>query len=655
MAETLTKSRFVLGLDCPQKLVYQRDPSYRNLRLEDAFLHALADGGAQVAEFAKAHFHEGQKVETLEPTKALEETDKLLRRENVVIFEAAFRWRNCFIRIDILEKRGQDLHIYEIKGKSFDSRQPTSFKGGSGAILSDWKPYLYDVAFQKFVLQNAYPAADVCASLMLVDKSSVCPIDNLNRYFEISLAEGRVRCNKNAPIPEAAIDAGILKSVSVDQICQEIYESQTHGSRLNGSFEDVVAELSDICEGSRLPVEGLAGSCGACEFKRVNDSDPLRSGFEQCVERFLGARPLNDSLIFDLSGFRARDKALEAGIIYLADLTDESIGHPAPYVPGRGLSPSQRRKIQLEKVKAADPTTWFDPQGWSAEEATWKYPLHFIDFETTRVALPFFANHHPYQSVAFQFSHHKIDRNGDVEHATQFLDTSSKRSPNLEFVRSLRNALGEDDGTIFMYTPHENTTLLDIYNELASSPAEDAAELRKFLREIVRPQEKSAEKWIPSRPMKDQCEIVKKYLYLPRTAGRNSLKYVLPAMLQSSQFLQEKYRNPLYGKHCKIPSLNRGPTRWVQFDDTGSLVDPYSALPELTAGMSRDEANELWGLEVIAHGGAALTAYSRLLGGGLTDASRERLASALLMYCELDSLGMVFLHEGMESFARKGC
>ena len=59
MSQTLTKSRFIQGLGCPQKLVYGADKSYLNRSDDDSFLKSLARGGFQVGEFAKAHFPGG--------------------------------------------------------------------------------------------------------------------------------------------------------------------------------------------------------------------------------------------------------------------------------------------------------------------------------------------------------------------------------------------------------------------------------------------------------------------------------------------------------------------------------------------------------------------------------------------------------------------
>jgi hypothetical protein len=91
--------------------------------------------------------------------------------------------------------------------------------------------------------------------------------------------------------------------------------------------------------------------------------------------------------------------------------------------------------------------------------ATWRYPYHFIDFETSAVALPFHAGMRPYEQVAFQFSHHVMHADGRVVHQTEFLNAKAGAFPNFEFIRSLHKALSGDQGTVFMWSPHENTIL----------------------------------------------------------------------------------------------------------------------------------------------------------------------------------------------------
>ena len=53
----LTKSRFKLGLECPNKLFYAKKDDYANQKSNNLFLEALASGGFQVEELARLHYH----------------------------------------------------------------------------------------------------------------------------------------------------------------------------------------------------------------------------------------------------------------------------------------------------------------------------------------------------------------------------------------------------------------------------------------------------------------------------------------------------------------------------------------------------------------------------------------------------------------------
>ena len=101
----LTKSRFKLATECPTKLFYTGKKEYPDQSMEDSFLAALAEGGFQVGELAKAYHPDGHDIESLDYKTAIEQTNALLERENVTIFEAAIRHENLFIRIDVLRKR----------------------------------------------------------------------------------------------------------------------------------------------------------------------------------------------------------------------------------------------------------------------------------------------------------------------------------------------------------------------------------------------------------------------------------------------------------------------------------------------------------------------------------------------------------------------
>jgi len=100
----LTKSRYKLGLECPNKLYYTKKDQYANQKQNDPFLQALASGGFQVEELARLHYPNGKLIDDIPGERynydaKVAETDKLLLQENVVIFEAVY----CCLNISICD------------------------------------------------------------------------------------------------------------------------------------------------------------------------------------------------------------------------------------------------------------------------------------------------------------------------------------------------------------------------------------------------------------------------------------------------------------------------------------------------------------------------------------------------------------------------
>ena len=79
--------------------------------------------------------------------------------------------------------------------------------------------------------------------------------------------------------------------------------------------------------------------------------------------------------------------------------------------------------MQIEKAISNDPEPEIDVEDLKAEMSTWKYPLHFIDFETSAVAIPFHKGMRPYEGIAFQYSHHIVYEDGTIEHKGEYLNT----------------------------------------------------------------------------------------------------------------------------------------------------------------------------------------------------------------------------------------
>ena len=173
----LSKSKFKLGLECPSKLFFAQDKNYVKKKLDDTFLKALAEGGFQVEEYARLHFPNGIFIHA--PYGAYAEAhhqtmNYLLRHENITLFEAGFLIDSLFIRADIVVKKGNHIQLIEVKAKSYDlDDEDKTILTKRGLLRSEWKPYLFDLAFQTHVIRTCLPQMMVDASLMLADKSKI--------------------------------------------------------------------------------------------------------------------------------------------------------------------------------------------------------------------------------------------------------------------------------------------------------------------------------------------------------------------------------------------------------------------------------------------------------------------------------------------------
>jgi hypothetical protein len=228
MTKYLTKSKFKLALECPTKLYYQSNKEYKNNKLDDDFLKALAKGGFQVGELAKFYYPGGTNIDDLDHEIAVAKTAELLKND-CIIYEAAFRYQNLFIRADIVIKAGGCIQLFEAKAKSIDPENPdeTLLLKKGFAIREKWKPYLYDVAFQKYVIRQCYPDLNIKCFLLLVDKSKRTSVDGLNQRFSIkSLPNGRVSIQVVGDVSEGALGEKILSAFPVDEIIDPILNEQ---------------------------------------------------------------------------------------------------------------------------------------------------------------------------------------------------------------------------------------------------------------------------------------------------------------------------------------------------------------------------------------------------------------------------------------------
>src|SRR5690606_17398831 len=102
------------------------------------------------------------------------------------------------------------------------------------------------------------------------------------------------------------------------------------------------------------------------------------------------------------------------------------------------ISTSHRQWLQSEEARGAVDAPVARRRALARALDGLAWPLHFIDFETSRPALPFHAGRHPYEQLLFQFSHHRLDADGSLRHASQHLSDKPGQLPNFETVRALQ-------------------------------------------------------------------------------------------------------------------------------------------------------------------------------------------------------------------------
>lgn len=642
-----------MGYDCPTKLYYQDDKSYGNNNIDNSFLEALAEGGFQVGELAKIYHHGGTEVTERDKQKAADITSELLKQPNGVIYEAAFLFENLFVKTDVLVKKGEVVELIEVKAKSFDPTEEDPFynknslKKGPPKLSSAWEPYLIDIAFQTHVFKKAHPKFKTNSFLMLANKTVEATVSGINQKFFLQKDGSQVKVKVEEGVTEKDLGEKLLVKVPVNSEVNLVWK-MTFENGMN--FDQMVTHLSGICENHTFVKPVVGGYCKSCEFKIGTDlkNKGLRSGFENCWSKSanLTAKDFEKPMVFEIWNFRKAAKLIDDGKFFASDLEEEDIS-PAPKEDEPGLSSSERQWVQVEKIKNKDKAPYFDYSGLSKEMKTWKYPLHFIDFETTMVAIPFHKGRRPYEQIAFQFSHHVVHKDGKIVHQDEYINREKGHFPNFDFVRALMKSLSGDGGTIFRFATHENTVLCQIREQLLNTSENilDKSQLVKFIESITTSGDNSSKSWDGERTMVDMCELVKKYYYHPATKGSNSIKKVLPAILNESKYLQDRYSKAIYGRGSEVESLNYKDWSWIELDATGKVIDPYKRLPPVFSDLDLETMDSLVTEGSIADGGTAMTAYARMQFTQMSQEESDRVVKALLKYCELDTFAMVMIWE----------
>lgn len=428
IAPRLSKSKFMTGLQCHKRL-YLEVHAPELATESDEQTQAIFERGTQVGQVAQQMFPGGVLVgfNDVSTTQALAKTRALLADVTVpAIFEGAFQFDDVLIRVDILERDGQnEWRLIEVKSST------------------EVKPEHHDdLAVQAYVLKGA--GLSVMNTILM----------HLNNQYvyqggELDLSQ-----------------LFVLDDVSA--------ETTTH-------IRDVPDRLATMKTALKHPVPPAIEPDGHCK-------SPYKCSFwEHCTQN----KPAR--WVYHLPRIGKKfEQLVKLGVESIDDI-------PSDF------------PLSLQQRRVKDQREWVD-SGLKAALSTVRYPVHHLDFETVKLAIPRYPNTRPYQTLPTQWSNHIEARDGSIRH-DEFL-CADRQDPREEFARALIESVG-DAGSICVYTSYERRILGEL--------AEALPKLRRPLQKVL------GRLW-------DLNEVIRDHYYHPQFEGSFSLKTVLPAIVPSLNY-----------------------------------------------------------------------------------------------------------------------
>lgn len=601
---TLSKSDFKVARTCDAKL-YFRENHYPDNQQFDPYLKLLQRGGYMVEALAKAKYPDAvQLMYGRDVSDDFARTMEELRKENVTLFEATLLVGRRLARVDILEKRGDLIRLIEVKSSMFDGpRHALEIASGKHGIFrtdrkphgirSDWRDYFEDVCFQVLLLEKVLPGNTIEPWLALLDETKRAAVDNIPSLFELAKTGDRLHTARyiGNRAQYAALDliTEVRVSAEVDLLRTEIAEAAAR-------FEERLDAPLDVF------LEGLErnSKCTSCEFRHWPPAE--KDGFVACWGKLAEPKPHALDL-YSIGKVRATDgrpiiqTLFESGKTALADIPIERLATAKGEIGPLALR--QRRQIEYSRRGEI----FIDPALGESLQAL-KGPVHFIDFEAARLALPYHGKMRPYGLLAFQWSCHTRTTAAARPTHTEWLNTEDSW-PNQTFAESLRGAIG-DEGPVVTWSSFERTTLRQIPPEL-STFGREAPELVEWMNHVA------------ERRVVDMYQWCNDWYYHPGMGGRSSIKVVLDAIWRTDESMR--------GQFEQWTGLGADPA-----------TDPYASLPPIDInGVLRN----------VQEGTGAVLAYEELMYGASKhdEARRASWAALLRQYCALDTLSMVLAFE----------
>ncbi len=267
------------------------------------------------------------------------------------------------------------------------------------------------------------------------------------------------------------------KLFHAEDVTEQIIQKQAEIPQILNKFEKILSKNVE-------PEVDIGPHC----------SDPYHcDAWEYC---WCEQRGIPEYSIFNISRLRS-DKKFELyknGVVKFEDIKDLDKFNASQQIQIRSEL-SQKQIIDKEAIKE-----FLD---------TLSYPLYHLDFETFQQAVPEFIGLSPYEQIPFQFSIHKEDGKGNLEHFEFLAEIGA--DPRYELALNLIKFIPQDACVLAYNMSFEKGVIRRLVTNYPQISNELMA-IHDNIKDLMAP-------------------FASKSYYHPKMQGSYSIKYVLPALV----------------------------------------------------------------------------------------------------------------------------
>lgn len=326
-------------------------------------------------------------------------------------------------------------------------------------------------------------------------------------------------CENSLTINEAKSSTSV-KDVYIDDASIQYYVISSLGYKVSGV--NIIHIDSSYVRGEKLELEKLFHAEDVTEqiIQKQAEIPQILNKFEEILSKnvepevdigphcsnpyncdawgycWCEQRGIPEYSVFNISRLRSDKKfdLYKNGVVKFEDIKDLSI-----------FNASQQIQIRSELSKEQI----IDKEAIKEFLETLSYPLYHLDFETFQQAVPEFVGLSPYEQIPFQFSIHKEDGKGNLEHF-EFL-AEAGADPRYELARNLIKFIPQDACVLAYNMSFEKGVirrLAEIYPQISN----ELMAIHDNIKDLMAP-------------------FASKSYYHPKMQGSYSIKYVLPALV----------------------------------------------------------------------------------------------------------------------------